>query len=212
MAKRIGALGIDGKKDVIVYGDGGDWGNAGFVVWVLRMMGVKNALIMDGGFTVYRASGGKTDDKTTTNKEVAFAGVYDGSYIVDHTWMKENYNNPEIKLVDVRSVEEYTGRIRPFGERRPGHIPGAINLPWANVYTEDFKVLPEGQLTALFEAAGFTDKNQTIICYDTSGVRAGFMAMMFRLAGYPNAKAYNPAFQVWSADAETDVIQGPNPL
>ncbi|MCL2683808.1 MAG: rhodanese-like domain-containing protein [Synergistaceae bacterium] len=212
MAKKIGALGIDGNKDVVVYGDGGDWGNAGWVVWILRMSGVQNARIMDGGFTVYRASGGKTDDKTTTNKEVAFTGAYDGSYIVDHAWMRENFNNPEIKVVDVRSVEEYTGRIRPFGERRPGHIPGAINVPWGSVYTDDFTILPEAQLTALFESLGFTDKNQTIICYDTSGVRAGFMTMIFRLAGYPNAKCYNPAFQVWSADAETEVVQGPEPF
>jgi 3-mercaptopyruvate sulfurtransferase SseA len=51
MAKKIGSLGIDGKKEVVVYGDGGDWGNAGYVTWILRMAGFKNARIMDGGFT-----------------------------------------------------------------------------------------------------------------------------------------------------------------
>ena len=212
LAKKIGDLGIDGSKDVVVYGDGGDWGNAGFVVWILRMSGVRNAQIMDGGFTVYRAAGGQTTDATATNRAVEFTGAFDGSYIVDHAWMKENFNNPDIRVIDVRSVQEYTGQIRPFGERRPGHIPGAVNLPWAEVYTADFKVLPEGQLTALFEGIGLTDKNQTIICYDTSGVRAGFMTMMLRLAGYPNARCYNPAFQVWSADADTEVVQGPDPF
>jgi 3-mercaptopyruvate sulfurtransferase SseA len=214
MVKRIGALGIDGTKDVVVYGDGGDWGNAGFVVWILRMSGMRNARIMDGGFSLYRASGGVTTDKSPTVKEVAFNGTFDGSYIVDHAWMRENFNNPDVKIVDVRSFEEYTGQIRPFGERRPGHIPGATSMPWVNVNPRenDFKVLPEGQLTAFFEAAGFTDKNQTIICYDTSGVRGGFMTMIFRLAGYPNVRSFNPAFQVWSADAEVDVVQGPNPF
>ena len=211
MAKKIGDLGIDGAKTVVVYGDGGDWGNAGWVMWILRMSGVRNALIMDGGFTVYRAAGGQTSDTTTVNRPVAFTGEFDGSYIVDHAWMRENFDNPEIKLIDVRSIQEYTGQIRPFGERRPGHIPGAINLPWAQVYTSDFTILPEDQLAELFEGAGLTDKNQTIICYDTSGVRAGFMTMILRLAGYANARCYNPAFQVWSADAETEVVQGPEP-
>jgi 3-mercaptopyruvate sulfurtransferase SseA len=213
MAKKIGALGIDGKKDIVVYGDGGDWGNAGFVVWVLRMAGVRNARILDGGFTVYRASGGRTSDGAVSAKAAAFAGVKrDDSYIVDTAWMKENHNNPEIKVVDVRGADEYTGKIRPFGERRPGHIPGAVNLPWDSVYTNDFKVLPEGELAAVFENAGFTDKNETIVCYDTSGVRGAFMTMMFRLAGYVNARCYNPSYQAWCADPDTEIIQGPNPL
>ncbi|MDR1966507.1 MAG: sulfurtransferase, partial [Synergistaceae bacterium] len=129
MAKKIGALGIDGKKEVIVYGDGGDWGNAGWVVWVLRMTGLKNARILDGGFTVYRASGGKTSDKTTTNKAVSYPNAkYDDTYMVNTDWMKQNAGDPSIRIIDVRGTDEYTGKIRPFGERRPGHIPGAINL------------------------------------------------------------------------------------
>lgn len=212
MAKKLGALGVDGKKEVVVYGDGGDWGNAGFVVWALRMAGFKNARIMDGGFTVYRASGGKTDDKTAANKAVKYPDFrYDASYLVGTDWMKENHNKPEVIVVDARSPLEYTGQIKPFGERRPGHIPGAVNLPWNSVYTEDFKILPEGELAAMFEKAGFTDKNRTIICYDTSGVRGAFMAMMFRLAGYADARAYNPSYQAWCADAATEVNQGPNP-
>jgi 3-mercaptopyruvate sulfurtransferase SseA len=212
MAKKLGALGIDGKKEVVVYGDGGDWGMAGFVTWALRMTGFKNARIMDGGFTVYRASGGKTDNKTTANKAVKYPDFqYDTSYIVGTDWMKENYNKPEIRVVDVRTPEEYTGQIKLFGERRPGHIAGAINLPWNSVYTEDFKILPEGELAAMFEQAGFTDKNQTIVCYDTYGVRGAFAAMMFRLAGYADARVYSPSYQVWCADAATEVHQGPNP-
>jgi 3-mercaptopyruvate sulfurtransferase SseA len=212
MAKKIGALGIDGKKDVVVYGDGGDWGNAGWVVWVLRMTGLKNARIMDGGFTVYRAAGGKTSDKTTTNKAVAYPGAkYDASYVVTTDWMKQNYNNPEIKILDVRGSDEYTGKIRPFGERRPGHIPGAISLSWDLVFTNDFKILPEAELAAVFANAGLADKNQTIISYDTSGVRGAFMTMILRLAGYGNAQNYDASYQAWCADADTEITQGPNP-
>ena len=212
MARRIGALGIDGRKDVVVYGDGGDWGNAGWIVWALRLYGVRNARILDGGFTVYRASGGKTSGEAVVNPAVYYSVIFDGSYIAGTAWMKENYNNPEVKVVDVRSFDEYTGKVRPFGERRPGHIPGAINLPWDSVYTNDFKVLQETALAAVFEKAGLTDKNQTIVCYDTSGVRAAFMTMMLRMAGYPNAACYNPSYQAWCADSETEIVQGPNPL
>ena len=50
MAKRLSLLGIDGKRPVVVYGDAGDWGQSGWVVWILRMSGIKNARMLDGGF------------------------------------------------------------------------------------------------------------------------------------------------------------------
>ncbi|MDR1915976.1 MAG: sulfurtransferase [Synergistaceae bacterium] len=212
MAKKIGALGIDGKKEVIVYGDGGDWGNSSWVLWILRMTGLKNARILDGGFTVWRASGGKTSNTTHTNKAVTYPNAkYDESYIVTTNWMKENVSNPDIRVVDVRGPKEYSGEIRPFGERRPGHIPGAINLPMDEVFTPDFKIIPEEELQALFAARGFNDKEQTIILYDTSGVRGAFMTMIFRLAGFKNARNYDASYQAWCADPDTEIQQGPNP-
>ncbi len=212
IAKKIGSLGIDGKKPVVVYGDGGDWGNSAFVVWIMRMTGFKNAKIMDGGFTAYRAIGGKTSNTTHTNKPITYPyNKFDPSYVVSTEWMKENLGDPNIRIVDARSDKEYTGEIRPFGERRPGHIPGAVNLPWNEVFTADFKILPEAELQALFASKGFTNKEQTIVCYDTSGVRGAFMTMAFRIAGYKNARNYNPSYHAWCADADTEIRQGPTP-
>lgn len=212
LAKRIGTLGIDGKKDVIVYGDGGDWGNAGWVVWILRMTGMKNVRLLDGGFTVWRASGGKTSNTTHVNKAAAYSGTkLDPSYMVSTEWLAENIANTDIKIVDVRSEKEYSGEIRPFGERRPGHIPGALNFPMDKVFTSDFRILPQEQLVQLIEDAGFTDKEQTIILYDTAGVRSAFTTMIFRLAGYGNARNYSPSYQAWCGNQELEITQGPNP-
>ncbi|MDR1482287.1 MAG: sulfurtransferase [Synergistaceae bacterium] len=211
LAKKIGALGVDGKKPVIVYGDGGDWGNAGWVVWVLRLTGFKDARILDGGFTAWRASGGKTDSKTNTNKAVSYPNTkFNESYIVSTEWMKENVQDASIGIVDVRTQSEYTGESRFFGERRPGHIPGAINFPIDRVFTPDFKLLPEADLQSLLSES-FPDKERTIILYDTSGVRSAFMTMAFRLAGYKNARNYDASYQVWCSDADTEIAQGPNP-
>ena len=211
LAKKIGALGIDGKKPVVVYGDGGDWGNAGWVVWVLRLTGFKDARILDGGFTAWRAAGGKTDSKAYSNKAVSYPNTkFDGSYIVTTEWVKENVKDPSIRLVDVRTPSEYTGESRFFGERRPGHIPGAVNFTMDQVFTPDFKLLPESDLQAAL-GASFPDKEQTIILYDTSGVRSAFMTMAFRLAGYKNARNYDASYQVWCSDADTEITQGPNP-
>jgi 3-mercaptopyruvate sulfurtransferase SseA len=211
LAKKLGALGIDGKKQVIVYGDGGDWGNAAWVVWILRMTGDNNAKILDGGWTAWRAAGGKTSNTTHTNKAVTHPPIkFNESYTVTNEWLKEHLNDPAIRIVDVRSDKEYTGEIRPFGERRPGHIPGAFHFPMDKVLTKDFKLLPEEQLKAVL-GADFYDKDQVIVLYDTAGVRSAFVTMAFRVAGYNNARNYDPSYHVWSADPDTEVRQGPNP-
>lgn len=212
LAKKIGALGINGQKEVIVYGDGGDWGNAGWVVWILRMTGFKNARMLDGGFTTWRASGGKTSNTTHTAKAVTYPNTkFDANYMVSTEWLAENVKAPEIKIVDVRSEKEYTGEIRPFGERRPGHIPGAVNFSMEKVFAPDFKILPAQELLAAIEGAGFTDKDQTIILYDTAGVRSAFVTMAFRLAGYKNARNYDASYHAWCANADLEIVQGPNP-
>jgi 3-mercaptopyruvate sulfurtransferase SseA len=131
---------------------------------------------------------------------------------VTTAWVKENLNNPDVRFVDVRSKQEYTGEIRPFGERRPGHIPGAVNIPLDSFFTPDFKLIAEADLETLLSDAGFADKDQTIILYDTLGVRGAFATMAFRLAGYVNARNYDASYQAWNFDAETQIVQGPNPL
>ena len=212
LAKRIGALGIDGKKEVIVYGDGGDWGNAAWVVWILRMTGFGNAKILDGGFTAYRAAGGKTVATVHTPKPVTYPyTTFNPSYVVTTDWMKDAVSSPDVKIVDVRSEKEYAGEIRPFGEKRPGHIPGAINLPMDKVMTSDYKVLPESDLRALLESNGFTNKEQTIILYDTAGVRSSFMTMVFRIAGFKNARNYDASYHAWCGTEGLEVRQGMNP-
>lgn len=212
LAKKIGALGIDGKKEVIVYGDGGDWGNSAWVVWILRMTGLKNARLLDGGFTAWKAAGGKTSNVTTTNKAVTYPNTkFDTSYVVTTEWLKDNLNDPAIRIVDVRTDKEYSGEIRPFGELRPGHIPGAINLPWNEVLTDDYKVLPLPELESVLLNAGFADKDQEIVLYDTAGVRSSFVTMVFRIAGFKNARNYDSSYQAWCASPDLEIRQGPNP-
>lgn len=211
LAKALGNLGIDGKKEVIVYGDGGDWGNAAWVVWILRMKGDTKAKMLDGGWTAWRAAGGKTSSTTHTNKAVAHPAIkFAEGYFVTTDWLKEHINDPAVKIVDVRTPQEYEGKIRPFGEKRPGHIPGAICFSWGEVMTDDFKIIDEDSLIVKL-ASFFPNKDQEIIFYDTNGVRSAFMTMVFRLADYRNARNYDASFKVWCEDESTEVRQGPNP-
>jgi 3-mercaptopyruvate sulfurtransferase SseA len=161
---------------------------------------------------VWRASGGKTSNTTTTNQALTYPNTtLNPSYVVTTEWLSEKVNDPSVRIVDVRSEKEYTGEIRPFGEARPGHIAGAVNLSWDSAFTSDFKLLPEPELLSLLSSTGFSDKEQEIVLYDTAGVRSSFMTMVFRAAGFKNARNYDSSYQAWCANPELEIRQGPNP-
>lgn len=209
MSKRLSLLGIDGKRPVVVYGEAGDWGQSAWVVWILRMSGIQNARVLDGGFMGWRAIKGKTDNVAHRAKPVAIKiAKYLPGYSVNTKWVVENMSRGDLAIVDVRTPLEYAGTIRPFQEKRGGHIPGAINLPMDMVFAKDYTILPVEELKGVIEKHGLTSPDQEIVLYDTAGVRSSFMTMVFRLAGYNNTRNYDPAFHEWAGNMSLDVVQG----
>ena len=63
MAKRIGALGINGKKPVVVYDDAGGWGQNGWTLWILRMSGIRTRRYSRGSFTAWKKAGEGFQDR-----------------------------------------------------------------------------------------------------------------------------------------------------
>lgn len=207
MAKRIGALGINGSKTVIVYDDGAGWGQAGYTLTILRMSGIKNAKILNGGITAWKKEGGKVSNAKQTNKTVPFnLSKYDAAFVVDTKWVDDNIGKPGFKLVDVRIPQEYDGKIRPFGEKRAGHLPTAINIPMGEFTTSDFKWKTADEMKAVLTAAGIKPEDEVVL-YDTVGVRAANVLMMLRYAGYVNSRFYDEAFQAWAGDASLEMGQ-----
>ena len=207
----LGNLGIDATKEVAVYADAPNgWGEDGRIVWMLRMAGVTNARMLDGGYKAWLAGGYAISANIPTPIATPFALFrLDGTYTVDKTWIVANMGKSDVKIVDARAADEYAGAIK-YGEKRGGHIPGAINLPFdtalfVNVggnITGFFKS-PE-QLDALFSAAGLK-KSDTIVSYCTKGIRSAMMTMALRMAGYTKAVNYDASFYEWAGDASLPV-------
>lgn len=207
MAKRIGALGINGGKPVVVYDDGAGWGQAGYVTVILRMCGIKNAKILDGGFLAWKKADGKISNAKHSNKAVAFSvKAYNPTYVVNTKWVDDNIGKPNFALIDVRTPQEYLGKIRPFGEKRAGHLPTAINIPMGDFSTSEFKWKSVEEIKAIMTKAGIKADDE-IVVYDTAGVRAANVLMMLRYAGYANSRFYDESYQAWAGDAKLDIEQ-----
>jgi thiosulfate/3-mercaptopyruvate sulfurtransferase len=208
LAKKIGAKGVSGKKPVVVYGDGGGWGTEGWVTWILRLSGVTGAKKLDGGFNAWVAVGGKPTTAPTKPKAVAFSiPSFQGGYNVTTPWLVSKLG--EVTIVDARTPFEYEGG-RLFQEKRGGHIPGAINIPFDIVFKDDRTVREIEDLQVIFAAKGL-DPEQEVIVYDTAGVRSAHLVLVLRMAGYEKARNYDSSFQEWAGNMELQVVQGPEP-
>lgn len=208
LAKKIGAMGINGKKPVVVYGDCGGWGQEGWVAWVLRLSGVPNVRKLDKGYMGWLAAGGKASTTATKPKAVAFSiPAFQGGYKVTTPWLVSKLG--EVKIVDARTPFEYEGG-RIFQERRGGHIPGAINIPFDVVFASDRSIKEIEELDAIFRMHGLHPDNE-IVVYDTAGVRSAHLVMIMRMAGYEKARNYDSSFHEWAGTPELEVIQGKEP-
>lgn len=111
-------------------------------------------------------------------------------------------NHPPL-IIDSRTVSEYEGST-PMGESRGGHIPGAVSYHWENVFDPDGSgnLKPIKELIREFEEIGYEDKNQSVVIYCTSGVRAGFLYSVFKWIGHEKVAVYPDSMWIWTKDPE----------
>lgn len=202
MAKRVGALGINGKKMTIVYDDAGGWGQSGWVLWILRLNGIKDAKILEGGFTAWKKEGGPVSRTVHKNKAVSFSvKKYREHYLVNTEWINNNIGKNGLVLLDVRTPAEFQGKIRPFQEKRAGHLPGAINIEMQEFVRADYHFKEVEEIVELLQKHCVTPDSE-IVVYDTAGVRAAFVTMALRYAGFHKSQCYDEGFQAWAGNPE----------
>jgi thiosulfate/3-mercaptopyruvate sulfurtransferase len=202
IADTLGELGIDASRPVVVYGDPTGWGEDGRVAWTLRIAGISDVRMLDGGYPAWEAAGGtpSTDAAQTEAVDVS-AGGGDSSLTVDTGYLNDNLGTAVI--VDTRSAKEFEGAT-DFGEARGGHIPGAVNIPYVELFNDNGTVKSDSELRAIFEDAGMQADDE-IVFYCTAGIRSAHMTLVARMLGFENARNYDASFYAWAADESLPV-------
>lgn len=196
-------LGISNEDLVILYGDYNNW-FAAFAYWIFSIYGHENVKILNGGRNKWIDLGKPmTTDIPTPKPSTYKVKKIDLTLRATFLDVLKNLRSPNVVLVDVRSPAEYKGEITAPPEyaneqtQRAGHIPGAINIPWAQAINEDgtFKDLEE--LRKLYESLGVT-KDKEVIVYCRIGERAAFTFFVLKnLLKYPKVKVYDGSWSEW---------------
>jgi thiosulfate/3-mercaptopyruvate sulfurtransferase len=196
--KLVGAAGISPNDTVVVYGDNNNW-FAAYGFWLFKIYGHKDVRLMNGG----RVKWLNEPDKTlTADKPNPTPAQYRSSQVSLELramlpQVFEASKSGKWNLVDVRSPDEFTGKvIAPPGmtetAQRGGHIPGARSIPWSTAVGPDGTFKTAEELHSIyFEQKGVDPKKDTI-AYCRIGERSSHTWFVLKyLLGLNNVKNYD---------------------
>lgn len=195
LAALMAKLGIGNETTVVGYDDQGGLGPAR-LWWVLDYYGHTQVKVLNGGWNKWVKEKRPLTQEIATPQPTEFAVQVDPSKICLVPELLAEMNHPDVVIVDARSPAEYSGfEVRA---KRGGRIPGAINIDWTrNVTNDDLKTFkPAAELLNMYGAAGVT-KDQQIITYCHTGVRAAHAMFTLRLLGYDQVRNYDGSWQEW---------------
>ncbi|MGB7000992.1 MAG: sulfurtransferase [Halobacteriota archaeon] len=187
----LGEHGISPDNGVIVYSDTcptcGGLSASSYIFWTLEYIGHENVSVLDGGFDAWNATYGYTQNVTTRSPTTYTADVVDERF-ADTEWVQNNLNNSAVQTADARTTEEY----------KAGHIEGAININYENLFRDGDRLRGADELELfLFPVviAGL-DKNKETVAYCTSGASASILYLALRMMGY-QVRNYDGSWNVW---------------
>ena len=194
-SKLLSDRGISNDDTVILYGGNNNW-FAAYAYWYFKLYGHDNVKLLDGGRKKWELDGRPLSTDAVQRDTTSYTAREPNNKI--RAFRDEVIKAIGVKnLVDVRSPDEFSGKILAPAHlpqeqsQRPGHIPGAINVPWSKAANEDGTFKSDEALKTLYIEAGLDDSKETI-AYCRIGERSSHTwFVLHELLGHGNVKNYD---------------------
>jgi thiosulfate/3-mercaptopyruvate sulfurtransferase len=195
--------GVSNDTTIVFYGDRNNW-YACYSFWLFQMYGHAHMKIMNGGRTKWEAEGRPLVKDVPQYAPTAYhAHPMDESIRAYREDVAAGLKDPNRRLIDVRSPQEYTGELLHMvnypqeGAQRGGHIPTARSIPWAKAAREDGTFKSAEELRQLYGGEGVTPDKQ-VVAYCRIGERSAHTwFVLTQLLGYPNVRNYDGSWTEW---------------
>jgi thiosulfate/3-mercaptopyruvate sulfurtransferase len=196
--------GVNNDTILVLYGDYKNW-FAAFAFWIFKYYGFNDVKLMNGARKKWFEEDRPVSLDVPSYPRGSFkASEPDNSIRVLIPYVKEILSSKDKILIDVRSPEEYSGKILVLpvyaSEQPPrgGHIPGAINIPWDWSVNEDGTFKSPEELRNIYNSMDVTN-NKEVITYCRIGERSAYTWFVLKyLLGYPNVKNYEGSWAEWA--------------
>lgn len=199
-------LGINNDSVVVGY-DEGDLAGPSRLWWILKYLGHEKVYVLEGGINLFEQNGGEVTTEIEEDKKGRYQLNVNHNMRVDMEYVRERLNNTNIALVDSREYKRYIGEFEPV-DKRPGHIPGAMEYFWMNVLEKKEENIlglkNKEELEKYFEELR---KYEEVIVYCGSGITACPNSLALCEIGIEH-KVYAGSFSDWISYEENQVKKG----
>lgn len=196
------SLGISNDTTVVFYGDKSNW-FAVYAFWLFEYYGHEKRKVMNGGRARWVAENRPLTTEVPSYPPTQYRAKEPDASIRAFRDDVMRHIQTGLPLVDVRSPKEYTGELIHMpgypqeGAQRGGHIPGAVNIPWAQAVDEDGRFKSTEALRELYQGRGITP-DKDIIAYCRIGERSSHTWFVLKyLLGYPKVRNYDGSWTEW---------------
>ena len=202
----LGSVGFANGMQAVVY-DRQGVNYCGRLWWMLKWAGHNNVAVLDGGFQAWAATeaveSGPMARLAPSNYVLAPAGY---AQIATET-VASNLGRPAQTLIDARAPARFRGEVEPL-DPVAGHIPGALNRPFAQNIGADGKFKPADILRAEFETLLAGRDPASVVHHCGSGVSAVPNLLAMEIAGLGPTGLYAGSWSDWCSDASRPFAQG----
>jgi thiosulfate/3-mercaptopyruvate sulfurtransferase len=210
LAKLLGQSGIAPDTTIVLYGDNNNW-FAAYAYWQLKYYGHDRVKLINGGRVKWEAEGRPytTDVPSYPATQYNFAGRPREDLRAYREQVLERIGKSG--LVDVRSPKEFSGELLApenlpqEGAQRGGHIPTAVNVPWATAVREDGTFKSADELRELYGGKGISGDRE-VIAYCRIGERSAHTWFVLKeLLGYDQVRNYDGSWTEWGSSIRVPI-------
>ena len=202
-AAAVGKLGIAADKRIVVY-DGAGVVTAPRAWWMLRLFGVKDVAVLDGGYPAWIAGRNPVETGESNRLGTVFEASPALDDVADAEQVAAALKDGSAQVVDARASARFRGVVaEPRAGLRAGHMPGAINLPYTDL-VEGTHLKSDDALRQAFAEAG-VDLGKPVITSCGSGVTAAVLAFGLARLDKQDVKLYDGSWSEWGSRADLPV-------
>jgi thiosulfate/3-mercaptopyruvate sulfurtransferase len=214
--EQFGALlsekGIANDDTVVLYGGNNNW-FAAYAYWYFKLYGHQDVKLLDGGRKKWELDSRELTDEAPTRERTSYTAQEQDKSI--RAFRDEVVEAIGVQnLVDVRSPDEYAGRLMAPAHlpqeqaQRAGHIPTAANVPWSKAANDDGTFKSDEELKQLYTDAG-VDWGKDTIAYCRIGERSSHTWFVLReLLEEQNVKNYDGSWTEYGSLVGVPVVLG----
>ncbi len=207
-ADQLGRWGIGPDTPVVVYDAGDGSMAAARAWWMLRLIGHTRVAVLDGGLAAWQNAGYPlTTAVPALTALPPYPGQFDRDQIASVDEIAARLKHAPGWLLDARAGERFRGEVEPL-DPVAGHVPGAVNRPFAlNIH--EGRLRPAADLRAALQPLIGTHDPSQVVLMCGSGVTACHLLLAMEVAGLAGARVYPGSWSGWVSDSRRPVATGP---